>query len=226
MRILVVEDDPSIADVIRRGLHDQDYSVDLAFAGDEGESMALRNRYDLIMLDLMLPRRSGTVICSHLRRAGIETPIMLMTAYDGVTQREEGLRAGANDYITKPFNFTDLLARVRALIGGEGRDNVARKVVDIAGLRIDGDRHAVSRNERQIPLTAKEYALLEYFIANRDRVLTHAMISEHVWQMSFDPLSNIIDSTVRYLKKKIDGSADLPLIHAVSDVGYRFSDMA
>ena len=140
MRILVVEDDPSIADVIRRGLHDQDYSVDLAFAGDEGESMALRNQYDLIMLDLMLPRKSGTVVCSRLRRAGIDTPIMIMTAYDGVTQREEGMRAGANDYITKPFNFVDLLARVRALI--EGGKKVARSTIDIAGLRIDGDRHA------------------------------------------------------------------------------------
>jgi len=221
MKILVVEDDPSIADVLRRVLQKERYAVDIAYAGDDGESLARRNAYDLILLDLMLPRKEGGAVCSALRAADVRTPIIIMTAHDTMTRREEWSRVGADDYIIKPFNFTDLLARVGALVGAV--DAAIPAPLDLAGLRIDGVRRSVTRNGRPISLTANEYALLEYMVANRDIVLTPTMISEYVWKMSFDPMSNIVDSAVRFLKKKIDGASAVPLIH-IADAGYRFSD--
>ncbi len=222
MKILVVEDDPSIADVLRRVLQKERYAVDIAYAGDDGESLALRNAYDLILLDLMLPRKEGGAVCSALRAADVRTPIIIMTAHDTMTRREEWSRVGADDYIIKPFNFTDLLARVGALVGAV--DAAIPAPLDLAGLRIDGVRRSVTRDGKAISLTANEYALLEYLVANRESVLTPTMISEYVWKMSFDPMSNIIDSAVRFLKKKIDGDSSRQLIHIVDDAGYRFSD--
>ncbi|MEO6048824.1 MAG: response regulator transcription factor [Candidatus Kapaibacterium sp.] len=225
MRILVIEDDRGIADVIRRGLHEQQYAVDLAFAGEDGESLALSRQYDLIMLDLMLPNKSGTAVCRDLRGAGLRTPIMVMTAHDGIDQREDLFRAGANDYIAKPFNFSDLLNRVGVLVSAAGADaDLQPKMLMIGDLCLDTVQRTATRGATPIRLTAKEFDLLEYFVTHRDTVLTPAMISERVWKVRFDPESNMIDSSIRFLKKKIDGAGRVPLIQILADGGYSCSE--
>ncbi|MDB5033015.1 MAG: response regulator [Chlorobi bacterium] len=223
MRILVIEDDRGIADVIRRGLHEQQYAVDLAFAGEDGESLALSRQYDLIMLDLMLPTKSGRAVCADLRGAGLRTPIMVMTAHDGIDQREDLFRAGANDYIAKPFNFSDLLKRVGILVSAVDED-VKPQMLMIGDLCLDTVKRVAMRGDTPIRLTAKEFDLLEYFVTHRDAVLTPAMISERVWKMRFDPESNMIDSSIRFLKKKIDGAGRVPLIQILADGGYSCSE--
>jgi len=224
MRILVIEDDRNIADVIRRGLHEQQYAVDLAFAGEDGESLALSRPYDLIMLDLMLPTKSGRAVCADLRGAGLRTPIMVMTAHEGIDQRDDLFRAGANDYIAKPFNFSDLLKRVGLLVS-TGSDETP-KLLAMADLCLDTERRVATVGSSPIRLTAKEFDLLEYFVLNHDVVLSPAMISEHVWNMRFDPQSNMIDSSVRFLKKKIDTAGRSPLIHLLNNEGYRCSEIS
>jgi DNA-binding response OmpR family regulator len=222
MRILVIEDDPNIADVIRRGLHEQHYSVDYAADGEEGEELAQVNDYDLIILDLMLPRKDGRAVCRDLRNEGLATPILMLTALDAVEEKISGLDAGADDYLTKPFHFGELLARVRSLI--RRQSDHKKSEISVADLTLDTARRSVSRSGKPINLTAKEFALLEYFILNKGKVLTREAISEHVWDMNFDPQSNVIDSFVRFLRLKIDKEFEFPLIHTVRGVGYRFSE--
>ena len=222
MRILVIEDDPNIADVIRRGLHEQHYSVDYAADGEEGEELAQINDYDLIILDLMLPRKDGRTVCRDLRNEGIATPILMLTALDAVEEKISGLDAGADDYLTKPFHFGELLARVRSLI--RRQSDHKKTEICVGDLTLDTARRSVSRGGKPINLTAKEFALLEYFILNKGKVLTRELISEHVWDMNFDPQSNVIDSFVRFLRLKIDKDFGAPLIHTVRGVGYRFSE--
>ncbi len=222
MRILVIEDDPNIADVMRRGLQEQHYSVDYSANGEEGEEMAQISDYDLIILDLMLPKKDGRAVCRDLREAGVVTPILMLTALDAVEEKISGLDAGADDYLTKPFHFGELLARVRSLIR---RQSDHRKSEILVGdLTLDTARRSVERAGRTIALTAKEFALLEYFVLNKGKVLTREAISEHVWDMNFDPQSNVIDSFVRFLRQKIDKEFDRPLIHTVRGVGYRLSE--
>jgi len=222
MRILVIEDDVNIADVMRRGLQEQHYSVDYSANGEEGEEMAQISDYDLIILDLMLPKKDGRAICRDLRGAGVATPILMLTALDAVEEKIRGLDAGADDYLTKPFHFGELLARVRSLIR---RQSDHRKSEILVGdLTLDTARRSVERAGRSIALTAKEFALLEYFVMNKGKVLTREAISEHVWDMNFDPQSNVIDSFVRFLRQKIDKDFDSPLIHTVRGVGYRLSE--
>lgn len=222
MRILIIEDDHNIADVIRRGLQEQHYSVDRAMSGEEGGEMALINTYDLIILDLMLPKMDGVSLCRELRVQGIKTPILILTALDAIDSKIEGLDAGADDYLTKPFHFGELLARVRSLIRRQSDEKTSE--IQIADLVLDTARRVVVRNGLPVSLTAKEFALLEYFMMNRGKVLTREQISEHVWDMNFDPQSNVIDSFVRFLRQKIDKDHSTPLIHTVRGIGYRFSD--
>lgn len=222
MRILLIEDDHNIANLIVRGLQDQHYSVDIASTGEEGEELALINDYDLLILDLMLPKRNGREVCNYLREQGLRTPILILTALDSVEEKIEGLDAGADDYLTKPFHFGELLARVRSLM--RRQSDQKQTTIQVDDLVLDTARRSVERNGAVIALTAKEFALLEYFAMNLGKVLTREEISEHVWDMNFDPQSNVIDSFVRFLRLKIDKDHPRPLIHTVRGVGYRFSE--
>jgi heavy metal response regulator len=222
MRILVVEDDPNLADVLRRGLAAQHYSVDTAADGAEGEELAAVNDYDVIVLDVMLPKKDGRKVCQSLRREGIRTPILMLTALDSVDDKITGLDAGADDYLTKPFHLGELLARVRSMIRRQSEQKSTE--LQVGDLLLDTAHRTVTRSGTAINLTAKEFALLEYFMMNRGKVLTREMISEHVWDMNFDPQSNVIDSFVRFLRQKIDKGFDTRLIHTVRGVGYRLSE--
>ena len=223
MRILIIEDDRSIADVIKRGLTEQHYSVDLAFDGKEGAYLAQINDYDLIILDVMLPGKTGWEVCSELRAEKLTTPILMLTALDSVENKIRGLDIGADDYLSKPFHFGEFLARVRSLVRRQSEQKSSE--IGIADLVMDTATRTVARNNIPIALTAKEFALLEYFVMNKDKVLTRQMISEHVWDMNFDPQSNVIDSFVRFLRQKIDKDFEKPLIHTVRGAGYKLSDL-
>lgn len=222
MRILIVEDDRNIADVIRRELVERHYLVDVAHDGKGGEELALANEYDLILLDLMLPGKDGGDVCRTLRKEGITTPILMATALGEAEDVIQGLDVGADDYLVKPFHMGVLLARIRSL----SRRSSEQKTTQLraADLVLDTARRTVTRAGVRINLTAKEFALLEYFMMQRDKVLTREMISEHVWDINFDPRSNVIDSLVRFLRLRIDKDFSSPLIHTVRGVGYRFSE--
>jgi two-component system copper resistance phosphate regulon response regulator CusR len=222
MRILIVEDDVNIADVIKRGLVEQHYSVDLAYDGDAGCDLAWTNDYDLIILDVMLPKMNGNDVARSLRSEGVATPILMLTALGSVNDVIHGLDQGADDYLTKPFDFGVLLARVRSLTRRRSDQRTAE--ILIADLMIDTTRRTVARGGTAITLTAKEFALLEYFVLNKGRVLTRDAIGEHVWDINFDPRSNVIESLMHCLRHKIDKGYAFPLIHTVRGMGYRFDD--
>jgi DNA-binding response OmpR family regulator len=219
MRILIVEDDPNIADVLRRGLKDQHYSVDVAHDGLVGAEMALDNDYDLLILDLMLPGIDGRTICRNVRDEGRLTPILMLTALGSSSDVITGLDAGADDYLTKPFDFGVLLARVRSLM--RRRSELRTTEIRIADLLIDTARRTVMRGETPVVLTAKEFALLEYFVMHKGKVLTREAIGEHVWDINFDPRSNVIESLIRFLRQKIDVDGQESLIQTIRGVGYR-----
>lgn len=222
MRILVVEDDIKISDAIKRGLSQQHYSVDIAGDGEEGECLAEINDYDVIILDIMLPKKSGWDVCKSLRKNKIRTPILMLTALDSVEDKIRGLDEGADDYLTKPFNLGELFARVRSLCRRQSDEKST--VLQAADLILDTASRQVLRSGQEIRLSAKEFAMLEYFILNKNKVLTREMISEHVWDMNFDPQSNVIDSFVRFLRQKIDKGFEVQLIHTIRGVGYKFSE--
>jgi heavy metal response regulator len=218
MHILVVEDEKKVASFIKRGLEEEKYTVDLAADGEEGLYMAETNPYDLILMDLMLPKMDGLTVIRELRKKGIETAVLCLTAKDTVDDIVSGLDSGSDDYLTKPFAFAELLARVRALVRRGTKDRGAE--IRFADLRLDPVAHKVWRGSREIELTAKEYALLEYLMRNPNQVLTRTMIAEHVWDYTFDSFTNIIDVYVNYLRKKIDKEFEKKLIHTVRGVGY------
>jgi two-component system, OmpR family, copper resistance phosphate regulon response regulator CusR len=224
MRILVVEDDKNIAEVIQRGLSEQHYSVDVARDGEEGAYLALTSDYDVIILDIMLPKKNGWQVCKEIREEGSKSPVIMLTALDSVEDKIKGLDWGADDYLTKPFHFGELLARVRSLVRRQSEQKTSE--IHIADLVIDTASRSVRRGEQQINLSAKEFALLEYFVMNKEKAVTRQMISEHVWDMNFDPQSNVIDSFVRFLRQKIDKGFSHHLIHTVRGVGYKFSEQA
>ena len=221
MRILIVEDDAKIADGIRRGLVEQHYSVDIAPDGEEGEYLANTNDYDVIVLDIMLPKMNGWEVLRSLRESGLKTPILMLTALDSVEDKIRGLDYGADDYLTKPFNFGEFLARIRSLTRRQSDQKTS--TISIADLTIDTASRSVVRSSKKINLSAKEFALLEYFMMNPNKVLTREMISEHVWDMNFDPQSNVIDSFIRFLRQKVDKEFSPELIHTVRGAGYKFS---
>jgi len=218
MRILIVEDEKKVASFVKRGLEEEQYAVDVAYDGEEGLYMASNNPYDLLILDLMLPKKDGLTIVKELRAKDISTPILCLTAKDKVEDVVAGLDSGSDDYLTKPFAFAELVARVRALLRRPTQDRGAEIV--FADLRLDPVAHKVWRGDGEIILTAKEYALLEYFIRNPNKILTRTMIAEHVWDYNFDSFTNIIDVYVNYLRKKVDKDYDKKLIHTVRGVGY------
>ena len=218
MRILVVEDEKKVASFIQRGLEGEGFKVDIAGDGEEGVAMARSNPYDLILMDVMLPKMDGLTAIRELRTAQVKAPVLCLTAKDTVEDIVAGLDSGSDDYLTKPFAFAELLARVRALV----RRGTQERGADItyADLRLDPVAHKVWRGGKEIELTAKEYALLEYFIRNPEKTLTRNMIAEHVWDYTFDSFTNIIDVYVNYLRKKIDRDFATKLVHTVRGVGY------
>jgi DNA-binding response OmpR family regulator len=218
MRVLVIEDEQKINRTVCQALREEAYAVDAAFDGEEGEELAMVNSYDLIVLDLMLPKKNGVILCRGLREQDVTTPILMLTARDTVEDRVQGLDSGADDYLVKPFFMDELLARVRALLR---RDTTVKSPkLQVADLVVDTSSHRVSRGGTPIELTSKEYAVLEYFIRNTDQVLTRTMISEHVWDDEFDSLSNIIDVYIRRLRRKVDEGYQPRLLHTIRGSGY------
>jgi len=218
MRVLLVEDDTRIARFVSQGLREQTYAVDVTADGEDALYKASINDYDAVILDVMIPGRDGFEVCRELRAAGSDVPVIMLTARDAVEDRIMGLDTGADDYLTKPFEVAELLARLRALLR---RGHVVRPArMKIADLVIDTRAHRVTRGNRRIELTAKEYALLEYLARERGRVLGRALIAEHVWDENFDPLSNLIDVNINRLRRKIDDGFAVPLIRTRRGEGY------
>ncbi|QPJ66346.1 MAG: response regulator transcription factor [Candidatus Nitrohelix vancouverensis] len=218
MRILVVEDEKKVAGFIRKGLEEETYAVDVAYDGEEGLFLAKENQYDLIILDWMLPKIDGMEVLSRLRKAKNDTPVILLTAKDAVEDKVAGLNRGADDYLTKPFAFSELVARIRVLLR-RGRQET-KTVLSIDGLTLDLVSHKVNRDGVEIELTSKEYSLLEYFMRNQGKVLTRTMIAEHVWDYNFDTFTNVIDVYINHLRKKIDKNFAKKLLHTMRGVGY------
>ena len=218
MRILIVEDEKKVAAFIKKGLEEETYAVDIANDGEEGPYLGEQNQYDLVILDLMLPKINGLDILSSLRAKNIETPILLLTAKDSVEDKVKGLNLGADDYLTKPFAFSELLARIRVLLR-RGKAE-AKTTLEIAELTLNLVSHKVRRGNEEIELTGKEYSLLEYFMRNQEKVLTRTMIAEHVWDYNFDTFTNVIDVYVNHLRKKIDKNFSTKLLHTLRGVGY------
>jgi two-component system copper resistance phosphate regulon response regulator CusR len=219
--MLLVEDEPRMAHFIAKGLREQSFAVDVAEDGEAALYQMSLNPYDLILLDVMLPRKDGYEVCRELRAQGVKLPILMLTARDAVDDRVTGLDAGADDYLIKPFAFKELLARVRALL--RRAERLRPDVLQAADLTLNLATHAALRAGQAIGLTTKEYALLEYFMLHAGRVLTREEIAEHVWDENFDPFSNVIDVYVRRLRKKIDEGFAPALLHTRRGAGYLFS---
>ncbi len=217
MRILVIEDEKKVADFVRRGLKEEGYSVDVAYDGEEGHFQAATNDYDLIVLDVMMPKLDGISLCKKLRAQKILIPILMLTAKDSVKNKVTGLDSGADDYLVKPFAFEELLARIRVLLRKTGS---AVTQLQAADLTLDLLTHKAGRAGKEIILTSKEYALLEYLVRNAGNIVTRTMISEHVWDIHFDTLTNVIDVYINYLRRKIDEGHKKKLIHTVRGRGY------
>lgn len=218
MRILVVEDEKKVASFIKRGLEEEGYAVDVAYDGEAGLGMALDGVHDLIILDIQIPRMDGLRVLQELRRESVSKPVLLLTVRATIEDKVLGLDAGADDYLTKPFAFQELVARVRALL--RRRAEAEPVILRVADLSLDPAKHAVFRGDEKIDLTPREFALLDYFMRNPGRVLTRTMIAQHVWDYDFDTMTNIIDVYVNYLRKKIDAGKVPKLIHTVRGVGY------
>jgi DNA-binding response OmpR family regulator len=220
MRVLIIEDNPKMAGAIQRGLRENGYAADVCHQGFEGEDLAAGGEYDIIVLDLMLPDRDGVEVCRNLRRRCIATPILMLTALSGTDDKVAGLDAGADDYLTKPFEFEELLARVRALLRrGEASEG---RLLECDDLKLDLYTRRANRGDEAVELSNKEFALLEYLMRNPNRVLSRTQIAEKVWDMNFEPGSNVIDVYISGLRKKVDRGFGKELIHTVKGAGYRF----
>lgn len=219
MRILVIEDEHKLASVLKRGLQEYGYAVDVAYDGEEGLAVAELEPYDLVILDVMLPKLDGLAVCRQLRARRKNAPILMLTARDAVDDRVAGLDSGADDYLVKPFAFRELLARVRALLRRDGlsKDSVLR----VADLEVDTVSHEVRRAGKPVDLTSKEYAILEYFVRNPNRVLTRTQIAEHVWDYDFVSMSNVIDVYVGYLRRKLGDDREPRLLRTIRGTGYQ-----
>ncbi len=219
MRVLVVEDERRLADIIKRGLLEEGYSVDNAYDGEEAQYMAENTHYDAMVLDVMLPRKDGVAVCRDLRSKNVNTPILMLTAKDALDDRIRGLDSGADDYQTKPFAFSELLARVRALMRREALPKSQK--LQVGDLAMDTLSREVWRGERKVDLTTKEYSMLEYFMRHPNMVLTRTMLEENVWDYAFDGVSNIVDVYVRRLRLKLEQDGEESVIDTVRGAGYR-----
>jgi len=222
MRILLVEDDADLAQFIRKGLKEEHYVVDVAADGEAGLALALDNSYDLMILDIMLPKLDGLTLCRRVRNKGISTPVLLLTARNNLETKVSGFDTGADQFMPKPFAFAELLARIRALLRRGSSQQIAH--LQAADLRLDPASHRVWRAGQEISLTNKEYALLEFLLRNKNRVLTRTAIIEHVWDISYDPMTNIVDAHIRALRAKIDRDFSPPLIATVRGAGYMLEE--
>ncbi|MGA0920237.1 MAG: response regulator, partial [Gemmatimonadaceae bacterium] len=218
MKVLVIEDDPTVGEFVKRGLEEQRWTVDLVADGAEGEALARSQPYDLVILDLRLPGRPGPEVLRNLRAWGFERPVLVLTAQDAIDAKVETLRAGADDYVTKPFAFEELLARVEAL--ARRPRALASPRITVADLEIDLDSHQVRRAGQAIELTPKEFLVLEYLARHAGRVMSRTLITEYAWGYHFDPGTNIVDVVITHLRKKIDAAHDQKLITTVRGVGY------
>jgi DNA-binding response OmpR family regulator len=218
VRVLVIEDDPTVGQFVKRGLEEQHWSVDLVADGEEGETLARSQPYDLVVLDMRLPGRSGLDVLRNLRARGFERPVLVLTAQDAIDAKVETLRAGADDYVTKPFAFEELLARVEAL--ARRPRNLATPVLKVADLEVDLDAREVKRGGVLVELTPKEFLVLEYLCRHKGRVMSRTLITEYAWGYHFDPGTNIVDVVINHLRKKIDSGKGKKLITTVRGVGY------
>jgi two-component system, OmpR family, copper resistance phosphate regulon response regulator CusR len=218
VRVLIVEDDVRISNFVAKGLRENSYAVDVAADGEEALFHASVNDYDVIILDVMIPKKDGFAVCAELRSSGLKTPILMLTARDAIDDRISGLDCGADDYLVKPFDFKELLARLRALLR-RNSDFRPQKIV-VADLEVDTTAQRVWRGGREIPLTGKEFALLEYLAREQNKVVGRAEIAEHVWDENFDAFSNLIEVYIKRLRAKIDDGFEVRLIHTRRGAGY------
>ncbi len=223
MRILLVEDDKGIVRFVKKGLTENSFSVDVATNGEDGLASVLHMKYDLIILDIMLPKMDGREILKRMRSMDIQTPVVFLTAKDSEEDIVRGLNLGADDYLTKPFSFNELLARIQAILRRGQTFNLPSRL-QVANLILEPDGHRVFREKTKIELTPKEYALLEFFLRHAGEIITRTMISERVWDYHFDTSTNIIDVHVSHLRNKIDKDFEPKLLHTVKGVGYVLED--
>jgi len=223
VRLLLVEDDPQISRFLVKGLSEERYRVDLVEDGDVAEERAAVERYDAILLDILLPGRDGLSVCRSLREGGVDTPILMLTARDAVADRVAGLDCGADDYVVKPFAFDELLARLRALLR-RGRSRHLSSVLRYGPLEVDTEAHTATLVGAVLELTATEYRLLEYLVRRAESIVSRDQLAEHVWGGEYDPFSNLADVYISYLRKKIDAGREPPLIHTIRGLGYMLKD--
>lgn len=221
MRILLVEDEKRLSDVIKKGLLEHGFAIDQAYDGEEGQYLAETEEYDLIILDLMLPKVDGLTVCRNLRTKNIKTPILILTAKTTIDDKVAGLDTGADDYLIKPFSFLELRSRVHALIRRSNKE--ASPVIKIADLELDPTKRTVQRGGQNISLTPKEFSILEFLMRHKNEVITRTMIVEHVWDYNFESMSNVVDVFMATLRRKIDKNSKVKLIHTIHGVGYRIS---
>lgn len=221
MRVLVIEDNPKMASAVEQGLREQGYSVSVTDNGEDGEHFAVTEEFDVVILDLMLPDCDGVELCRRMRKRGVATPILMLTALASTQDKVAGLDAGADDYLAKPFDFDELLARVRALL--RRCEDTEAASLEFGPLKLDLAKRTVHRGEDVISLTTKEFALLEYFMRNPERVLSRSTIGQHVWDMNFEPTSNVIDVYLSTLRRKVDKPYDTAMLHTVIGSGYMLS---
>jgi DNA-binding response OmpR family regulator len=223
MRILVVEDEKKMSSFIQRGLKEEGYAVDVADDGEKGWEYASVNEYDVVILDWMLPKMDGLTLCGKIREAGSRVPILMLTVHDRTEDKIRGLDQGADDYLTKPFAFDELLARLRAL-ARRPRELKEQTQLKAGNLTLDLVSHRVYAGHEEVALSQKEFALLEFLVRRKGQVVTRSQIAEHVWDLHFDPMSNTIDVYINFLRKKIDGSRKKSRIETIRGTGYRISE--
>lgn len=224
MKILIVEDEPKVVDFVKKGLEENGYEVDVAYDGQMGERAALQKIHDLVILDIVLPYINGYDLCKRIREKGYDKPVLMLTALGTTDDKVTGFDAGADDYLVKPFEFAELLARIKALTRRASGQPGSGNCIRVADLELDLDRKVAKRGDKTIELTAKEFALLAYLMRNKGRVLSRAQIAEKVWEITFDTGTNVVDVYINILRKKIDRDADVKLIHTRIGLGYTIND--
>ena len=224
MRILVVEDEERIAGFLKKGLEEESYAVDIAFDGVSALEWVAGAQYDVILLDVMLPGLTGFEVCQILRQRGVDTPILMLTARDEIDDRVKGLDSGADDYLSKPFAFKELFARLRALTRRAAPTPTTGVVLELADLQLDTVTHKAKRGQREIELTPKEYALLEFFLRHPPRPLSRTLVRENIWGYDYFGASNVVDVYVRHLRQKLEANGEPPLLHTIRGVGYQLDD--
>jgi len=224
MRILLIEDERRLANVVKKGLMEEGFAVDMAFDGEEGQYLAQSEEYDLIILDITLPKVDGITICKELRKKNIKIPILMLTARATLEEKIIGLDSGADDYITKPFAYLELRSRIHALIRRSKQES--SPILKIADLELDPIKHNLTRGGKAITLTPKEFSVLELLLRHKDEVVSRTMIIEHVWDYNFDSMSNVVDVFVAAIRRKVDKNAKVKLIHTLHGIGYKISETA